>query len=106
MMTYKGYTASIWFEADDHAFHGVALGVRHDIHYSRVSVQEIEQPINHSIDEYLSICSERGIDPQKPMSGRLSLRISPELHLKAAAKARESGTSTNTLIENAFRQSV
>ena len=101
MMTYKGYTASIWFEADDHAFHGVVLGVRDVIHFSGISVEEIEHAFTGSVDEYLAICFERGIDPIKPMSGKLSLRISPELHLKAAAKARESGTSINLLIENA-----
>lgn len=106
MMTYKGYTASIWFEADDHAFHGVVLGVRDVIHFSGVSVEEIEQAFHDSTDEYLTICGERGINPQKPMSGKLSLRISPELHLKAAAKARESGTSINALVEDALRQAI
>ena len=32
------------------------------------------------IDEYLADCEQRGVEPQKPYSGRLLLRITPELH--------------------------
>ncbi len=106
MMTHKGYTASVWFEPDDHAFHGTVFGIRDVIHFSGSSVEEIEEAFCGSVNEYLEVCEERGIDPQKPMSGKLSLRISPELHLKAAAKARQEGTSINSFIENAISESV
>lgn len=47
-----------------------------------------------------------GIDPQKAYSGTLSLRISPDLRLKAAAKAKEKGSSLNALIEKAITEAI
>lgn len=79
-------------------FHRPTLGT--------IKWKEIELAFHDSVDEYVTICTERGITPQKPMSGKLSLRISPDLHLKAAAKARDSGSSINALIENALRDAL
>jgi predicted HicB family RNase H-like nuclease len=106
MMTHKGYTASVWFEADDHAFHGTVTGIKDVVHFTGSSVGELEQAFRDSVDEYLAVCAEHGIDPQKAYSGTLSLRISPDLHLKAAAKAKENGTSVNALIEKAITEAV
>lgn len=106
MMKHKGYTASVWFEADDHAFHGTVAGIKDVIHFTATSVIELEQAFRDSVDEYLAVCKENDINPQKAYSGTLSLRISPELHLKAAAKAKEKGTSVNALIEKAVSEAV
>ena len=105
-MTHKGYTAAVFFESDDHAFHGTVLGIRDVIHFTGSSVDELEKSFNDSVDDYLAVCNERGIQPQKPMSGKLSLRIQPSLHLKVATKAKQSGESINTYIEHVLSESL
>jgi len=29
---------------------------------------------------YLEVCGERGVEPEKPFSGRFNLRMAPEVH--------------------------
>ncbi len=42
--------------------------------------------------------SQRGAAPEKPYSGTLSLRISPELHRRIAEQAAKAGESINRFI--------
>ena len=39
-----------------------------------------------SVDDYLAFCKERGVDPQKPYSGKLALRTTPEIHALLIAR--------------------
>ena len=48
-----------------------------------------------SIDEYLKFCAERGREPDKPFSGKVPLRLSPDLHRAASEAARLDGKSLN-----------
>ncbi|MBQ9619413.1 MAG: type II toxin-antitoxin system HicB family antitoxin [Neisseriaceae bacterium] len=48
-----------------------------------------------SVDEYIASCERVGKEPQKPASGRLMLRVPPELHRAALIKAQASGKSLN-----------
>ena len=48
-----------------------------------------------SVDEYLDFCAERGRTPDKPYSGKVPLRLSPDLHRAASEAARLEGKSLN-----------
>jgi len=51
---------------------------------------------------YLLQCSERKVEPEKPFSGTLNIRIPSEVHGALAAMAGESGTSINSVIKQAL----
>ena len=70
--------------------------------FDGLSVDELEQSFHAVIDEYLEDCQSLGKTPDKPFSGRFNLRISSELHRKAAIKASKEGISLNTLVEQAL----
>ncbi|WP_301062367.1 type II toxin-antitoxin system HicB family antitoxin [Phocaeicola sp.] len=53
------------------------------------------------IDSYLADCLADGIEPRKPYSGTLNIRISPETHSRIAALAQEAGTTINGYIKQA-----
>ena len=57
-----------------------------------------------SIDEYLAICEERGIEPQLPFSGKLNLRLGPDLHARVAALAAQNGMSINSWIKETLER--
>ena len=63
-----------------------------------------------SVDENLKACAERGRTPDKPFSGRIPLRIKPEVHRAAPAAARTEGKSLNACltdtVETAVQQSI
>ncbi|WP_349257032.1 toxin-antitoxin system HicB family antitoxin [Salinisphaera sp.] len=49
---------------------------------------------------------ELGVEPQKPYSGKVVLRMPPELHAKAAMRAEAAGKSFNQLANGALEDWV
>lgn len=96
MLEYKGYIGTV--EADDGTFVGRVNGLRDVITFEGDSYSEVEQAFRDSIDDYLAFCSERGEQPDRPYSGKIPLRVDPEVHRKAAARAQAEGLSLNAWI--------
>jgi len=101
-MNYKGYTGIVEFDDDARIFHGEVVGLRDVITFQGLSVDELEKAMAESIDFYLSWCNERGKEPEKPFSGKLMVRTTPEIHSRAAIAAARMGMSLNKYIEKAI----
>lgn len=95
MMIYKGYQAAITYDDEAEVFHGEVVGTRDVIFFEATSVEQLKQEFQFSIDDYLSMCTEQGRSPDKPFSGKIPLRISPEIHRAATAAAKAEGKSLN-----------
>ncbi len=98
MLEYKGYTGHAEYDADTHAFHGEVVDTRDVITFQAATVKALERSFRDSIDDYLQFCEERNEDPDKRFSGRLMLRLSPELHRRVFVQAKEEGKSLNQWI--------
>ena len=96
MLEYKGYFGTV--EADDGVFVGRVSGLRDVITFEGATFAEIEQAFRDSIDDYLVFCAERGEPPDRPYSGKIPLRVSPETHRRAATLAQAAGMSLNQWI--------
>ncbi len=59
------------------------------------TVSEIIESFHAVIDEYVEDWKKRGIDPNKPYSGKFNLRLSPQLHSKIASAEEKAGKSLN-----------
>ena len=94
-MTYKGYAARIEYSDEDGCLVGRVAGIRDMITFHGETVTELRAAFQESVDFYLKNCAERGEVAQKPYSGRLMVRIAPELHARAAMLAEASGKSLN-----------
>ena len=94
-MSYKGYTARIEYDNEDHIFTGRIAGIRDVVGFHGSSVDELEQAFRESVDDYLDACKKIGQSPNKPASGRLMLRVPPEVHSAALVAAQVSGQSLN-----------
>ena len=70
------------------------------------NVVDLQREFELSIDEYLASCCEDGIEPLKPFSGRLSLRLGTELHQHVARASAESGMSVNRWITQALENQL
>ena len=57
-MTYKGYTASMVFDAEDKIVVGRVLGIDDIISFHGESVSEFEANFHAAIDEYLASAME------------------------------------------------
>jgi len=101
-MSYKGYTTSMVFDAEDKIIVGRVLGIDDIISFHGESVVEFEANFYAAIDHYLAASAELDSAPEKPASGKLMLRIAPAVHAAALKAAAMSGTSLNKWAEGAL----
>ncbi|WP_028223781.1 type II toxin-antitoxin system HicB family antitoxin [Paraburkholderia oxyphila] len=94
-MTYKGYFARIDFDGRDNIFVGHVLGVDDRISFHGSTVDELTVDFHAAVDHYLTDCEQAGRKPQKPASGKLMLRIDPDVHARVGIAAAVSGESVN-----------
>ena len=106
-LKYKGYTGSVEFSPEDNCFFGKVQGLKGTlISYEGSSVNEIRADFEAAVDFYLESCHERGVEPAKPYSGRLILRISSDLHSEIANAAASAGTTINEFISSALKHEL
>jgi len=106
MKSYRGYSPSIWLEPDDRLFHGVVEGIRDTIHFAGASVDDLEAAFHNSVDAYLDACTEDGVEPAKPYSGKLAFRTTPEHHRMIAEAAARRAQSINQWMDNALLEAA
>jgi len=94
-MTYKGYTARIEYDDADRIFVGRLTGIRDIVGFHGSTVDELQAALRESVDDYVQACEKLGQTPQKPASGKLMLRVAPEVHSAALMAAQASGVSLN-----------
>ncbi len=94
-MTYQGYTARVEFDPRDSVFVGRVLGIEDSITFHGETVSELTADFHAAMDHYLADCAATERVPEKPYSGRLMLRIPPEVHAHAAIAAEAHGKSLN-----------
>jgi predicted HicB family RNase H-like nuclease len=102
MKSYKGYRASVTFDDDAMLFHGEVTGIRDVITFQARDAEGLIRAFQGSVDDYLAFCAEDDVPPEKPFSGTLSLRATPELHRRMADAAAQRALSLNQWIVSAL----
>jgi predicted HicB family RNase H-like nuclease len=103
-LSYKGYTAHVEFDAEDRLFFGRLDGIIDIVTFHGESVEELVRAFEEAVDAYLLMSEQLGRRPQTPYSGRISLRLPPAAHAKAATRAAQEGKSlTRWLQEQVLR---
>ena len=105
-MTYKGYSARVEYDARDDIFVGRVLGVRDIISFHARSVSALHEAFRLALEDYLADCAEQGIAPEKPASGKVMLRIRPEVHAAATIAAQSAGKSLNQWADEVFERAA
>ena len=106
MMEYKGYIAKVEFDNEDNVFHGEVINLRDVITFQGQSVDELRQAFQESVEDYLEFCATRGEQPEKPYSGKFSVRIDPALHRKITIQAQAAAKSLNGWISETLEMAV
>lgn len=94
-MEYKGYTGTVQFDEEAEIFHGEIVNLRDVVTFEADSVEGLKREFHESVDDYLDFCHQRGEDPEKPFSGKLTLRLEPELHRKIYIRSKVENKSIN-----------
>lgn len=106
IMTYKGYRARVEFDPRDNIFVGRVLGIEDSISFHGSTVAELKKHFASAISHYLADCITSGRKPEKPASGKLMLRIPPEIHAKALIMSQASGKSLNQWASELFKKAA
>jgi predicted HicB family RNase H-like nuclease len=105
-MKYKGYIGKTEYDDEAEIFYGEIIGLRDVVTFKGSSVKELQKSFKESIDDYLAFCMRMGKDPDAPASGKLILRIPPELHSRAAMAAKSEGRSLNTWVADVVKEKL
>ena len=107
-MEYRGYVAAVEFDESADVLHGrvVNSGSYPIATFEARDTKGLRQEFERSIDEYLAWCEEDGVEPRKPFSGKLNVRLGSELHGAVAEAAAAEGMSINSWIVQALRRAT
>ena len=102
-LEYKGYKGTVEYSKEDNCLFGKVIGMSQDvILYEGQTLDELRSDFEAGIDDYIAGCIAEGVDPRKPFSGRLNLRMPSELHARVAILANSTGTTINDFINKAI----
>jgi predicted HicB family RNase H-like nuclease len=106
VVTYRGYSARVEFDAEDEIFTGRLAGIRDSVGFHADTVADLKLAFHEAVDDYLATCARIGKEPQKPYSGKMMFRVDPDLHRRAAIAAELSGKSLNQWAEEALERAA
>ena len=107
-MEYKGYLARVEYDDSVDLLHGSVINSG-DYPIATCEAKDVDtlrKEFHLSVDEYLETCKEVGIEPRKPLSGKLQLRLGPELHQRVSVAATRSGMSINSWISHVLDETT
>ncbi len=105
-LSYKGYVARVEFDADDGLFVGRLAGINDVVGFHADDVAQLVKSFHEAVDDYVATCEKVGKAPEKPYSGDVMFRISPEVHARAARAAQLTGKSLNQWGEEALAKAA
>jgi len=105
-MSHKAYTARVEYDERDNIFVGRIFGIRSIISFHGETVAELRSEFEQAVNEYLADCKKEGVQPEKPASGKLLLRVPPEVHGRALVAAQAAGKSLNQWATEVLQHAV
>ena len=96
IMNYKGYAARVEYSHEDDCLVGHIAGINDVVGFHADSVFELHAAFEEAVDDYIQTCEKSGRSPNKPYSGKVMLRIPPEVHARVAMLAEANGKSLNS----------
>ncbi len=105
-LTYKDYIGSVSFSAEDEVFYGKIEHINDLIVFESANAHDLKKVFEESVDDYLSFCEEKCVQPDKPFKGSFNVRMKPALHKLACQKALQQGISLNKFIEKTLEKEL
>ncbi len=103
-LEYKGFYGTV--EYADNVLYGQVVGINSLISYEGQSVEELKEDFQGAVDDYLELCAEQGVEPEKMYKGSFNVRISPTIHKEIAKRSILQGRSLNALVEDALTRYI
>lgn len=82
-LEYKGYLASINYAMDSTYAYGKIEFIRDLIMFDAEDAKDIEKAFHASVDDYLKMCKEDLMEPERPEDGKLNMLLPHRLFKQA-----------------------
>lgn len=92
------YLARVDLDPDGDIFHGRIIGITDVINFYGSSIDELKAAFKDAIADYQDWCAEDGQQPQRSLSGALTIYADPDLHQRIIARAVAEGRSVDSWI--------
>ena len=102
VLTHRGFIGSVHFSAEDNVFFGKIEGINDLITFEGRTVDELITAFHYVVDEHINDCEKENFSLERSYKGSFNVRISPELHRRAALTAKTQGISLNQLVNNSL----
>jgi predicted HicB family RNase H-like nuclease len=106
VLRFGDLVGSVHFSAEDECFFGRLEGVDDLVTFEGRDVDELKRAFREAVEDYARLCREAGKPLQKSYRGSFNVRITAELHQKAAQKSALLGISLNQLVQRAVEREV
>jgi predicted HicB family RNase H-like nuclease len=100
MFRYRNYIGKPEVDTETRAIHGRLLNITDVIEFEGSTVEQAEADFRRAVDTYLKVCEDQGKEPEKPFSGKLPFRTSPEIHRDIYIAASRADRSINAWMED------
>ena len=106
MIEYKGYIATVEYDDSVDLLHGEVIntGSYPIVTFEAADVEGLKREFQISVDDYLAWCKEEGVEPQRPFSGSLNLRLDSDLHRRVAISAARNRKSIDDWIKGVLER--
>jgi predicted HicB family RNase H-like nuclease len=105
-LKYKDYLATINYSTEDEVFHGKIFGINDLVTFEGTSVSGLKKAFQEAVKDYLEICMELNKQPEKSYKGVFNVRVSADLHKKAALVATQRSITLNEFVKEALTYAV
>lgn len=106
VMNIDGHQAVITYDPEIEMFRGEFSGLNGGADFYAADVAGLHMEGKKSLQVFLEVCKEQGIEPRKDFSGKVLLRIPREIHEACTVAAQASGKSFNQWAAEALAHAV
>ena len=101
-LDYNDFHGTVNYSSEDSVFYGKVSGINDLVTFEGASVKELQKSFKSAVDDYVEICKAKQKPVLKSMKGSFNVRITPELHQKAAFVSLKKGLSLNQFVQSAI----
>lgn len=106
VLEHNGVKACVVFDPDIEMFRGEILGLSGSADFYASDVDSLKKEMIISLESYLELCNEQGIEPYKSYNGKISFRTKPDIHEKLEELSISQGLSINKMLETLVKQGI
>lgn len=106
VMIIDGHKAVIQYEPETDVLRGEFIGLNGGADFYADNVADLHQEGMASLQTFLEVCREQGVEPYKHYSGRFNVRVNPQTHAAAAAAAAAENISLNEWVSKTLNYAV